>query len=98
LFRLPGNVSPSFPTTGEGKEDKKKDMLRAFLNYGLVAAVLVWAGVVGLMAYRLEDSPWRWVFAALAVGGLATVGVIFKIRRYVDGISQADDQKVSKKH
>ena len=70
-------------------------MLRAFLNYGLVAAVLVWAGVVGLMAYRLEDSPWRWVFAALAVGGLMTVGVIFKIRRYVDGLTKASGEQGS---
>ncbi|HKT35292.1 MAG TPA: hypothetical protein VJR03_10710 [Nitrospira sp.] len=71
-------------------------MLRAFLNYGLVAAVLVWAAVVGLMAFRLEDSPWRWVFAALAVGGLATVGVIFKIRRYVDAANKASGEQGSK--
>ena len=71
-------------------------MVKAFLNYGLVAAVLVWAGVVGLMAYRLEDSPWRWVFAALAVGGLATVGVIFKIRRYVDALNKQSGEQGSK--
>ncbi len=71
-------------------------MLKAFLNYGLVAAVLVWAGVVGLMAYRLDDSPWRWVFAALALGGIATVGVIFKIRRYVDALNKASEQQGSK--
>jgi hypothetical protein len=68
-------------------------MLKAFLNYGLVAAVLVWAGVVGLMAYRLEDSPWRWVFVALAIAGLVTVGVIFKIRRYVDALNKASEQQ-----
>ena len=67
-------------------------MLKAFLNYGLVAAVLVWAGVVALMAYRLDDSPWRWAFAALAVGGVATVVVIFKIRRYVDGLNSASER------
>ena len=71
-------------------------MVKAFLNYGLVAAVLVWAGVVGLMAYRLDDSPWRWVFAALAVGGLATVGVIFKIRRYVDALNKQSGEQGSK--
>ena len=70
-------------------------MLKAFLNYGLVAAVIVWAGVVALMAYRLEDSPWRWAFAALAVGGVATVVVIFKIRRYVDGLGKASEQQGS---
>jgi hypothetical protein len=68
-------------------------MLKAFLNYGLVAAVIVWAGVVAMMAYRLDDSPWRWAFAALAVGGIATVGVIFKIRRYIDGLNKAEQQE-----
>lgn len=71
-------------------------MLKAFLNYGLVAAVIVWAGVVALMAYRLDDSPWRWAFAALAVGGIATVFIIFKIRRYVDGLTQASGEQGSK--
>jgi membrane protein implicated in regulation of membrane protease activity len=68
-------------------------MLKAFLNYGLVAAVLVWAGVVAMMAYRLNDSPWRWAFAALAVGGISTVAVIFKIRRYVDGLTKDTEQQ-----
>jgi membrane protein implicated in regulation of membrane protease activity len=68
-------------------------MLKAFLNYGLVAAVLVWAGIVAMMAYRLNDSPWRWAFAALAVGGIATVAVIFKIRRYVDGLTKDTEQQ-----
>jgi hypothetical protein len=71
-------------------------MLKGFLNYGLVAAVLVWAGVVALMAYRLEDSPWRWAFAALAVGGIATVAAIFKIRKYVDGLNKASGEQGSK--
>jgi hypothetical protein len=71
-------------------------MLKAFLNYGLVAAVIVWAGVVALMAYRLDDSPWRWAFAALAVGGIATVAVIFKIRQYVDELTKASGERESK--
>ena len=66
-------------------------MLKGFLKYGLVAAVLVWAAVVTMMAYRLDDSPWRWAFAALAVGGVATVAVIFKIRRYVDGLNKGSE-------
>jgi len=45
------------------------------------------------MAYRLNDSPWRWAFAALAVGGIATVAVIFKIRRYVDGLTKDTEQQ-----
>jgi hypothetical protein len=83
-------LSPRF--FAEGKRGKEQ-MLRAFLNYGLVAAVLVWAGVVALLAYRLEDSPWRWAFAALAVAGVVTVGAIFKIRKYVDGLNKASEQQ-----
>jgi carbon starvation protein CstA len=78
-----------------GKEVEQR-MLKAFLNYGLVAAVIVWAGVVALMAYRLDDSPWRWAFAALAVGGIATVAVIFKIRRYVDALNKQSGEQGSK--
>ncbi|MEY4705250.1 MAG: hypothetical protein RL042_1452, partial [Nitrospirota bacterium] len=36
-----------------------KGFLRLFMNYGLVASILVWAAVVGMMAYRLNESPWR---------------------------------------
>jgi len=68
-------------------------MLRGFLNYGLVAAVLVWAAVVAMMAYRLEESPWRWAFIALAIGGVVTVFGIFKIRKYVDGLTKASEQQ-----
>ena len=71
-------------------------MLKAFLNYGLVAAVLVWAAVVAMLAYRLEDSPSRWAFAALAVAGVVTVGAIFKIRKYVDGLNKASEEQRSK--
>ena len=67
--------------------------LRLFMNYGLVAAVMVWAVVVGMMAYHLNESPWRWAFAALSVGGLVTVGGIFWIRKYVDGMNKASDQR-----
>jgi hypothetical protein len=79
-----------------GKERIETEMLKAFLNYGLVAAVIVWAGVVALMAYRLDDSPWRWAFAALAVGGIATVAIIFRIRRYVDEVTKASGEQGSK--
>jgi hypothetical protein len=67
-------------------------MLRAFLNYGLVAAVVVWAAVVAMMAYHLNESPWRWALAALSVGGFVTVAGIFWIRKYVDGLSKTSDQ------
>ncbi len=70
-----------------------KGFLQYFMNYGLVAAVLVWAAVVGLMAYHLEDSPWRWAFVALSAGGIATVGGILKIRKYVDRLDKAAEGK-----
>ena len=63
-------------------------LLRWFLHYGLMAAVLVWAGAVGLMAYHLADSEWRWVFAALSVAGIATIGCIFWMRAYIDGLTE----------
>jgi hypothetical protein len=54
-----------------------------------MAAILVWAAAVGLMAYHLADSEWRWAFAALSVGGIATIGGIFWIRSYIDGLTGA---------
>ncbi len=32
--------------------------LQLFLNYGLVAAILVWAVTVALMAYNLKGWAW----------------------------------------
>jgi hypothetical protein len=64
-------------------------LLQLFLQYGLVAAILVWAAAVGLMAYHLADSEWRWAFAALSVGGIATIGGIFWIRSYIDGLAES---------
>ena len=66
-----------------------KTLLQWFLHYGLVAAVLVWAGAVGLMAYHLTDSEWRWAFVVLSVGGLVTIGGILWIRGYIDGLTEA---------
>lgn len=68
-------------------------MLRAFLNYGLVAAVLVWAAVIGMMAYRLEESPWRWAFVALVFAGVVTVAGILWIRKYVDRLNKAAEER-----
>jgi hypothetical protein len=73
-----------------------KGFLQWFMQHGLVAAIVVWAGAIGLMAYHLDDSPWRWAFAVLAVGGLATVWGIGHIRRYVDAMmKQAQPEKKS---
>lgn len=78
--------------TGGGEQ--AASMLQWFLNYGLVAAIAVWAGTVALMAYHLTDSPWRWAFVALAFGGLVTIAGIFRIRKYVDGMKKSQDQQV----
>ena len=67
--------------------------LELFMQYGLVAAILVWAGAVGLMAYHLTDSPWRWAFVALSLGGFGTVGVILWIRKYVNALNKAPQQE-----
>jgi cell division protein FtsW (lipid II flippase) len=68
-------------------------MLRAYLNYGLVASVVVWAAIVGVMAYRLNESPWRWAFVALVCAGGLTVLAIFWIKKYVDRQMKASDQR-----
>ena len=62
----------------------------------MVAAIVVWAAVVGMMAYRLDESPWRWAFIALAVGGVAVAGGILKMRKYVDEMQRASEQPGSK--
>jgi cell division protein FtsW (lipid II flippase) len=66
--------------------------LELFLNYGLVAAILVWAATVALMAYHLKESPWRWVFVLMSLGGLGTVWVIFWIRKYVNRVTKAQQE------
>jgi hypothetical protein len=66
--------------------------LQLFLNYGLVAAILVWAATIALMAYHLKESPWRWAFVLLSLAGLGTVGIIFWIRKYVNRVSRAQQE------
>ena len=66
--------------------------LRLFMNYGLVASIVVWAAVVAMMAYRLNESPWRWAFVALVFGGLGAIAGIFRIRKYVDRQTKTSEQ------
>ena len=70
-----------------------KGFLQLFMNYGLVVSIVVWAAVVGMMAYRLNESPWRWAFVALVFGGFGTIAGIFWIRRYVDRQTKASEQE-----
>ena len=66
--------------------------LKASLNYGLVAAILVWAATVAMMAYHLKESPWRWAFVLMSLAGLGTIGVIFWIRKYVQRVCKAQQE------
>ena len=67
--------------------------LQLFLNYGLVAAILVWAATVALMAYHLKESPWRWAFILLSLAGLGTIGIIFWVRKYVNRAFRAQQEE-----
>ena len=66
--------------------------LQLFLNYGLVAAILVWAATVAMMAYHLKESPWRWACVLMSLAGLGTIGVIFWIRKYVQRGGKAQQE------
>jgi uncharacterized membrane protein (UPF0136 family) len=68
--------------------------LRLFMNYGLVAAILVATALVAVLAYRLEGSRWRWPLVALVLVGLGTVAGIFWIRKYIDGLNKTTEQEV----
>jgi len=69
-----------------------KGFLRLFMNYGLVASILVATALVAVLAYRLEGSRWRWPLVALILAGFGTVAGIFWIRRYVDRQTKASDE------
>lgn len=68
-------------------------MLRAYLNYGLIASVVVWAAIIGMMAYRLNQSPWRWAFVGLVFAGGLTIAGILWIKHYVDRQTKESDQR-----
>jgi hypothetical protein len=68
--------------------------VRLFVNYGLVASILVSTALVAVLAYRIEGSPWRWPMVALAFGGLGTIAGIFWIRKYVDRLNKTTEQEV----
>ncbi len=69
-----------------------KGFQRWFMNYGLIACVFVGTAGVGVLAYRLEGSPWRWPLVALVLAGLGTIAGIFWIRKYVDRQTKASEQ------
>ena len=65
---------------------------RLFMMYGLVASILAVMSVVGLLTYRMGDSPWRGPLLAIIVAGFGTIAGIFWIRRYVDRQTKASEQ------
>ena len=71
-----------------------KGFLRLYMNYGLMASILVSTSLVGVLAYRIEGSPWRWPMVELALGGLGTFVGIFWIRKYVDRLNKTTEQEV----
>lgn len=84
------------PSPKRASKGRKGTMLRAYLNYGLIASVVVWAAIIGVMAYRLNESPWRWAFIGLMCAGGLTIAVIFWIKNYVDRQTKASEQRSHK--
>ena len=82
---------------GDGRvreeEENVKGFRRLFMLYGLVASILAVMSVVGLLTYRMGESPWRWPLLAIIVAGFGTIAGIFWIRRYVDRQTKATEQE-----
>ena len=92
---IPLRISNSF-SLGQGKgsrgERVVKGFLRLYLKYGSIASILAVMSVVGILTYRMGDSPWRWPLLAVIVAGFGTIAGIFWIRRYVDRQTKASEQ------
>ena len=69
-----------------------KGFRRLFMLYGLVGSILGVMGVVGMLTYRLQESPWRWPLFAIILAGFGTIAGIFWIRRYVDRQTEESEQ------
>jgi len=81
---------------GDGRarrgRQKVKGFRQLFMMYGLVASILAVMSVVGILTYRMGNSPWRWPLLAIIVAGFGTIAGIFWIRRYIDRQTKASEQ------
>jgi hypothetical protein len=94
---IPSGASKSFfYGREEGSEEGRivKGFRGWFMNYGLVAAILVSTALVAVLAYRLDGSRWRWPMVALALAGIGTAVGILWIRKYIDRQPKVPDQDV----
>ena len=82
---------------GEGGREEGRGKVGAFrqwfMNFGLVASILVSTALVAVLAYRLEGSRWRWPMVALALAGIGTAVGILWLRRYIDRQPKASEQE-----
>ncbi|MEW6542000.1 MAG: hypothetical protein AB1411_00120 [Nitrospirota bacterium] len=72
---------------------ERRTIAQRLMDYGLIAAILVWASAVALMAYHTPDPVWRWSFAALSFAGLGTIGGILWVRRYIGSLTETSKRE-----